>query len=148
MSVFIPTTVADFYTKLTPAPGATMQVIDKNGNVSTQASLVVGDQLVVTALDGITTTTYSIDLRTVGISNTANASIRIYPNPTTDKVIINGLTKGNRVRVINAAGVLLRDVTVDISTEYVSLSAQPAGVYVFVISSGNQFINIQKVIKK
>jgi len=148
MNVFIPTTVADFYTKVTPNLGASMKVIDKDGKVSTQTNLVVGDQLLVTAADGVTTTTYSIDLRTVGISNTVNASIRIYPNPTTDKVIINGLTKGNRVRVINAAGITLRDVTVNISTEYVSLAAQPAGVYVFVISSGDQFINIQKVIKK
>jgi hypothetical protein len=72
----------------------------------------------------------------------------MYPNPTTDRVIINGLAKGNRVRVFNASGVTLRDVVVDNSTEYVSLAAHPAGIYVFMVTDGEKHINIQKVVKK
>jgi len=86
---------------------------------------------------------------TVGVSTLDNTEmIKMYPNPTTDKVVINGLTKGNRVRVYNATGITLRDVTVNNSTEYVSLAAQPAGIYVFVISSGEKYVSIQKIIKK
>jgi hypothetical protein len=72
----------------------------------------------------------------------------MYPNPTTERVVINGLTKGNRVRVLNTAGVVLRDVIVDNATEYVSLSTHPAGIYMFIVSDGKKNLNIQKVIKK
>jgi hypothetical protein len=72
----------------------------------------------------------------------------MYPNPTDGRVIVQGLAKGNRVQVFNAAGVTLRNVVVENSTEYVSLASQPAGIYIFVVSAGTQHINIQKIVKK
>ncbi|MFA5329713.1 MAG: T9SS type A sorting domain-containing protein [Prolixibacteraceae bacterium] len=142
------TTLGEFYNKLYPSFGATLSVLDKDGNVSTAADLSVGDQLLVTAADGMTTAMYSIDVNNTKAIDPVSESIKMYPNPTTGRVIINGLTKGNRVQVFNSVGVTLRDVIVDNSTEYVSLSAQPAGMYMFVISSGEKHINIQKIIKK
>lgn len=142
------TAKADFVNKLIPAFGATLSVLDKDGNVSTAAELKKGDQLLVTAADGSTTATYAIDVWTTKIGNQATSSIKMYPNPTTERVVINGLTKGNRVRVLNTAGVVLRDVIVDNATEYVSLSTHPAGIYMFIVSDGKKNLNIQKVIKK
>ena len=140
-------TISEFFNKLYPSYGATLSVIDKNGNANTSAKFNKGDKLLVTAADGLTTATYNISMITKAIDVTAE-TIKMYPNPTDGRVIVQGLTKGNRVRVINAAGITLRDVIVDNSTEYVSLSAQPAGIYVFVISNGDKFINIQKIVKK
>ncbi len=142
------TTLGDFKANLTPAFGATMTVLDKDGNEkSILANLSTGDKLRVTAADSSTIATYNINVDVTGI-NTIVETIKMYPNPTTGRVIIQGLSNGNRVRVFNSSGVTLRDVTVDNSTEYVSLAAQPAGLYVFVISSGEKLINIQKIIKK
>ncbi len=141
-------TVSQFFGQLYPSFGATLSILDKNGNVSTSANLNMGDQLLVTAADGVTTAKYNISSITKVDPTLPSTSIKMYPNPTTDKVIIQGLANGNRVRVINAAGVVLRDVTVNNSTEHVSLAAQPAGIYMFVISSGEKYINIQKIIKK
>jgi len=141
------TTLGEFYAKLYPSFGATLKVLDKNGNVSNLADLSLGDKLLVTAADGKSTALYTIDVDITSFKPIAEL-IKMYPNPTTDRVIINGLAKGNRVQVFNTIGITLRDVIVDKSTEYVSLSAQPAGIYVFVISSGEKFINIQKIIKK
>ena len=141
------TTLAEFKAKLYPSFGASLTVVDKTGKVSTLADLSLGDQLIVTAADGKTTATYDIS---VNITNVAPITemIKMFPNPTLDRVTIDGLTKGNRVQVFNAAGVTLRDVIVEQSTEYVSLSAQPAGIYIFVISSGEKHLNIQKIVKK
>ena len=142
------TTVAEFYSKLYPSYGATLSVITKAGTVSTSPNLNIGDKLLVTAADGKTTATYTMSTVTKTIDY-ASESIKMYPNPTSDgRVIIQGLEKGNRVRVFNISGVLLRDVIVDNSTEYVSLAAQPAGIYMFMVSNGDKNINIQKVIKK
>lgn len=150
-SIKLPTTsagIAEFYSKLLPSYGASLMVIDANGNPSGNAFVQVGDRLQVVAADNNTTTTYLIGT-TVGVSTLdKNEVIKMYPNPTIDRVVIQGLASGNRVRVFNAVGVTLRDVKVTNSTEYVSLAAQPAGIYVFVISDGEKFINIQKIIKK
>lgn len=144
------TTLGEFASKLYPAPGATIKVLDKNGNVSTLADLSVGDQLLVTAADGLTTATYAIDVTWgVKVIDPLAQAIKVYPNPTSDgKVIVQGLAKGNRVQVFNAAGIELRNVVVENSTDYVSLASQPAGIYIFVISNGDQHINIQKIVKR
>ena len=140
--------ISDFKANLYPSFGATLKVIDKNGNENTGSTFVSGDKLLVTAFDGTTTATYLIE-NVTGITPVAvTSNIKMYPNPTTGKVIVQGLTQGNRVRVFNSAGITLRDVIVENSTDYVSLEAQPAGIYIFVISSGTQNINIQKIIKK
>lgn len=138
--------IATFFAKLYPSFGAKLSVIDKNGAASTLTNLASYDKLLVTAADNSTTATYTIEFATT--VSPVETSIKMYPNPTTDRVVINGLTAGNRVRVFNAVGVTLRDVIVDNATEYVNLSAQPAGIYVFVISNGEQHINIQKIVKK
>jgi lipoprotein-anchoring transpeptidase ErfK/SrfK len=143
------TSLADFAAKLYPAPGATVKVLDKNGNVSTATNLKVGDKLLVTAADGLTTATYGIWVDGTKVIDPLAQAIKVYPNPTSDgRVIVQGLAKGNRVQVFNAAGMSLRDVIVENSTDYVSLAAQPAGIYIFVISNGDQHINIQKIVKR
>jgi len=146
-SVVVGTSVAAFKAKLFPAPNATIKVLDKSGNESTSANMAIDDQLLVTAADGTTTAIYSINFATKTVDPLAQ-SIKMYPNPTNGKVTVQGLTNGNRVRVYNASGITLRDVIVENSTDYISLEAQPAGIYIFVISAGNQNINIQKIIKK
>lgn len=139
--------VSDFFNKLYPSFGANLSVLDKDNNPNTTGTFKKGDKLLVTAADGLTTATYNISMITKAIDVTAE-TIKMYPNPTDGRVIVQGLEKGNRVRVINASGVTLRDVIVNNSTEYVSLAAQPAGIYVFVVSNGDKFINIQKIVKK
>lgn len=142
------TSVSAFYSKLYPAFGATLSILDKNGNVNNSGTLNQGDVLLVTAADGVTTAKYNISAVTK-VDASMSSSIKVYPNPTTDgKVILQGLSKGNRVQVFNVAGVLLRDVIVDNTVEYVNLSYQPAGIYMFVISSGEKNIDVKKVIKK
>jgi len=142
------TSLAEFEANLYPSFGASLQVLDKNGMVIT-GNLTKGSTLLVTAADGQTTATYNIDVQFPDVAIVPiDESIKMYPNPTMDKVIINGLSKGNRVQVLNSVGVTLRHVIVTNSTEHVSLSEQPAGIYIFIVSSGNQRLNIQKIIKK
>jgi hypothetical protein len=140
------TSVSAFINALYPSFGATLKVVDKNGVVVT-GNINVDDKLIVTAADGFTTATYSVNFLT-GIAPVANSMFKMYPNPTTDKVSIYGLAKGNRIRVLNSVGVTLRDVPVQNSIESVSLAAQPAGIYIFIISNGEQNLSIQKIIKK
>lgn len=141
------TPITTFINNLYPSFGATLKILDKTGAISKLTTLQSGDQLLVTAADNATTATYAIKFAT-GVPVADQSTIKMYPNPTTDRVIIQGLTSGNRVRVFNSVGVTLRDVIVDNATENVSLAQQPAGIYIFMISSGDKNINIQKIVKQ
>ena len=143
------TTLGELYGKLYPSFGATMKVLDKSGKESILKDLSLDDQLLVTAADGKTIAIYQIKVDITKVADPLAQSIKMFPNPTSDgRVIVQGLVKGNRVRVFNSAGITLRDVIVENSTNCVSLVAQPAGIYVFVISNGDQHISIQKIVKK
>jgi len=122
-------------------------LLQQNNGLFLETLVCIGEKLKVTAADNSMIAWYEI-ISTVGFGDPVAELIKIYPNPTTDRVVIQGFAKGNRVRVFNSTGITLCDVTVNNSTEYVSLAGQPAGIYVFVISSGEKFINIQKIIKK
>lgn len=140
--------ITGFKSKLYPAYGATLKVIDANGNESTLATLKPGDQVVVTSADGTKSATYSITF-TTGIDPVDVASkIRMFPNPTTGRVVVQGMEKGNRLRVLNPTGIAVHDVIADSSTETISLNDQPAGMYIFVVSAGTRLIKIQKIQKK
>jgi hypothetical protein len=137
-----------FRSKLYPGFGTTLKIIDANGNESALATIVTGDRLLVTSADGTQITTYSITF-TTGIDPVDVASaIKIFPNPTNGKVAVHRLEKGNRLRVLNPAGIAVHDVISDSSTEIISLDDQPAGMYIFVVSTGTQLIKIQKITKK
>lgn len=143
------TPVGEFKDKLYPSFGATIKVLAANGTEKTSGNLTWGDYLVVTAADGSTTNIYKVQNVTANEKVVNTPSIKMFPNPTSDgRVIVQGLAKGNRLQVFNAAGIMLRDVTVDSSTDNVNLSAQPAGIYIFVVSAANQHISIQKIVKR
>jgi hypothetical protein len=140
--------INEFRSKLYRGFNTTLKVIDANGNESTLTNLSAGDKLVVTSADGTQSTTYSIAF-TTGVDLVDVAStIRIAPNPTASKVVVQGLEKGNRLRVLNPAGIVLRDVVAESSTETISVDDLPAGIYLFVITAGTQPIKIQKIVKK
>jgi len=142
------TSIAEFKSKLYPALGATIKVIDRNGNESTLDKIAVSDKVLVTSADGTQTATYSFEIL-IGIDPVdVAATIKIFPNPTIGNVVIQGLEKGNRLKVLNSAGLVLHNVIADSSTQTISLDNQPAGIYLFVVSNGTQQIKIQKIVKK
>jgi hypothetical protein len=142
------TDIAEFKSKLYPSYGATIKVIDSNGKESTLPTLAPGDQLLVTSADGTQKAIYKIDFNTGVDRVDLSSTIKIFPNPTSGPVEVQGLEKGSRLRVLTPAGVTLRDVIVENSSHYVSLVGQPPGIYIFVISDGNQNDHVQKIVKK
>lgn len=140
--------IAEFLSKLYPTVGSTLKVVNAYGNESTLPNLQPGDKLVVTSADGTQITTYMIATKTgIGSADTASL-IRMAPNPTTDRIEVQGLVKGNRISVLNVSGIVLRDLIADSSAVIVSFDGQPQGVYIIVVSDGAQPIKIQKIVKE
>jgi hypothetical protein len=142
------TTVTDFIANLIPAAGATLAVVDADGVATTSATLMVDDQLMVTAADGMTMAYYDIDVIPLSVEGIDKAAIKLYPNPSTGTVYISGLEIGNRVRVYNSLGMNVRDLVAYQSNEVISLDGQSSGMYFVVVSNKDSIIGNYKLIKK
>jgi hypothetical protein len=87
--------------------------------------------------------TFTTEFSTVNISDPKPQTIRIYPNPATDRIWIKSeaISKISRVELLNTIGTTVRVIDNPVSvTDEVSLSVSdlPSGMYfVRVISDGN-----------
>ncbi len=139
--------VSNFYTRIRTAAGATAVVVDKNGNEKTSGDIDGGDMVKVTSADGKIEVTYSFGpLTATDIVETNN--IEIYPNPTSGKLNVSGVERGNRIQVFNSTGSAIRDIVVESSIEMISLQKEPAGMYMIIISDNNKLLGRYKAIKQ
>jgi hypothetical protein len=75
-------------------------------------------------------------------------NVKLYPNPTTGLVTIEGAQQGNTVRVFSSVGRSVMSMQVGAMNETLHLNNQPAGIYMVIISDGKQEIAKFKLIKK
>jgi hypothetical protein len=104
--------------------------------------------LQVTAGNGVNVVMYAIELDHTGIDETPDAGVRIYPNPSTGQLYLEGVEPGNLIRLYNTVGVALREVTAISGLEAISLDDQPNGMYFITISDGENVVGHYKVIKQ
>ena len=78
-------TVSIFYGLLTPAEGASMMVVDANGNEKISGVVLDEDQLVVVSGNGEKTASYSLDVL-LSARTMSESSIKVYPNPVKDDI--------------------------------------------------------------
>lgn len=141
------TTISYFLARLVPSTGATMMVVDGSGNQQS-GDLDIGDQLKVTAGNGVNEAYYSITVLPVSLNDLGSASIQIYPNPSSGYVYISGLQPGNRIRIMNILGASVVDRVAYQSDELISLENQSGGVYFVVISDEDTIVGRYKLIIK
>lgn len=138
--------LADFYSKITTSFGATAVVLDKNGNEKTSGDIDGTDQVKVTSVDGKIEVMYSFGTLTATKILEAK-SIELYPNPTSDRLHISGVERGNHIQVFNSVGAVISEVVVKSTIEEIPLQKAPAGLYMIVISDKNNIIGKYKAIK-
>ncbi len=141
------TEVNTFYSRITPAMGATAVVVDANGTEKNSGTLDAGDMVKVTSADGMVEVMYEISFAVSAKLNHA-LNIQLYPNPTSGKVNISGVKAGERIRVFNSMGANVSDIKVQSNLEVISLDNQPAGMYMIVISEQDQTLGKYKVLKR
>jgi len=82
------------------------------------------------------------------VASMEGVNIELYPNPTTGKLYISGVETGNRIQVYNTVGAMIRDISVQRNIETISLDAEPAGMYMIVVSDDNQMLGRYKALKR
>ena len=82
---------------------------------------------------GWTITDAGLDCSTASIDDQNQLDISIYPNPTNDKLFIQGLSDATEVSIYNILG---KEVISTNNTNNINVQALPSGVYVIRISDG------------
>jgi hypothetical protein len=142
------TLLSEFYSRITAAMGATAVVVDAEGNEKTSGDLDDGDMLKVTSADGKMEVMYTLDLDLTSTNLVNSGQINLYPNPTSGKINISGVTPGGRIQVFNSLGAAVRDINIQGNLETVSLDDQPAGMYLIVIRDKTKMVGRYKVMRR
>jgi hypothetical protein len=142
------TTVADFKSKVFGSFGATLTVLDKAGNVKASGNMAKDDQLKVTSSDGKYSSVYSINVRIVGVDRLSNNDIRMYPNPSTGFVTLEGVKAGSSIKMVNTLGAVVMNTITKADNETINIESQKAGIYMVVVSSDNKVVGNFKLIKQ
>jgi PKD repeat protein len=88
-------------------------------------------------------------VNTVGVKQLDNTkNITLYPNPTTGKVAVNGILKGDEIRISATDGKSISKQVAGSSSQTFDLSQQSPGIYFLTVVSQSGKIQTLKVIKK
>jgi hypothetical protein len=140
-------TVSGFLTKVNPVVGASVAVVDKDGNVKIDGDIANGDKVMVTSADGKIMVYYTFDALT-SVNSLESDNIMLYPNPTNGVINISGVKNGYRIQVYNSAGSVIRNINVKNDIEKISLNNEPAGMYIIVVSDNSKLLGKYKALKK
>jgi hypothetical protein len=142
------TSLTYFTALLTPAPLATIRVLDPEGNEVTEGSLSgEGYTLEVTSGDGTKVVSYSLEI-SVGVDKFLDATFSLYPNPVNDNLYIEGLKDKGSVYVRSITGSLLKVINSRGSRLVVPMGDLPSGIYFISVQTEKTMFKPIKVIKQ
>jgi hypothetical protein len=138
----------DFLGNVSSSLGASVELLDADGNEKTAENMEEADQVVVTSGDGTVTNTYIVELDLSSVEKQAQQLVEVYPNPTSGTVNISGVEAGNTIRVFNNVGQNVLNMKAGASKVTAPLYGQPAGIYMIIVNDGAQEVAKFKLIKK
>ena len=123
---------------VTPAEAASMVLLDAGNNVVTSGNVQTGYKLQVTSGDNTKTVVYSISVL-VNVDNIGMDLVKVYPNPATDMIHIEGMRENCKVIVTSILGNTVKIVdSSEINNATISVKELPAGIYLLRIT-GNEY---------
>jgi hypothetical protein len=142
------TTIEDLIGMLTPAPGASMMILDAGGSEATSGNVSEGFQVQVTSASGTVIVVYDITIM-VSNSNNLYPEISVYPNPSTGELYIAGLRANTTLRVVDITGKVVKTISSEqIHAGKISIADQPDGIYFIIMSVDDYFMKTLKVLKQ
>lgn len=107
-----------------------------------------GPQTIIVTSEAGTAQTWTISVTLqVGTDQFANQVWRIYPNPASHILLVEGVEPGSIVELINANGKIVRTETISNLNTSISLSGIEPGLYLFKLNNGDQSGTNKLIIK-
>ena len=154
------TSVAAFFERIEAAGNASTQLTDKLGIERQQGTLSYDDKLTVRSEDLSTTVTYHIDFigelnpdraaltGIIGYKPGSSEALLVYPNPTSERFYLKGLSKGEVIYITDIMGRTLQISRSEDLIDGISLSGQPTGIYMVIAVDRDNNIRRAKLIKR
>lgn len=92
--------------------------------------------------------TYSDIIAVTGNGACSNAQVRVLPNPATDYINVTGITTGSKVVLLDLNGRKVREITVNSTSQTISLRNYAKGMYIVRVQLPNGTTNSTKVLKQ
>ena len=130
-----------------PARGASVIILDDQQQAVTSGIIENGYTLQVTSGDGLTVVSYNLSILT-RFNQPVFTQLKVYPNPATDRIFIEGVGVGNYLVIKNISGQTVKIAYhKDIVNGSISVEDLTPGVYMIFEVSNNQYSVPVKFIK-
>ena len=149
-SIIMDTSIDEFLDNVTAVPYAKITILNEDQSPATSGNLSNGFAVVVVSGDGLKEVTYTFNFYdpTLGI-NPEIESIKLYPNPLSDHLTIEGIAPQSTISIKNIYGNTLRTITNENSTSLeLSTGDLLPGIYLIQIQSHNHYTFTHKIVKK
>jgi hypothetical protein len=156
------TSVCLFFTNISVVQGASAGITDKSGLCRNNGVMLYDDRLVVTSGNQTKTVTYYLDFLneldpdrpdeddppvwTEPIKPAAGET-HVYPNPVSDMLFVRDVPEGTILYLTDMMGRIILVKTLRELETGISLSGNPAGVYLLWFLEGNRLIECVNIIK-
>lgn len=133
---------------ITPAEGATVVLLDSNQQPVESGPIGDGYTLVVTSGDQSAVVTYTLSVM-VSVNNLTLEQFKIYPNPATDEIFVDGLEVNYEITIKDISGQTVKFFDQkNVLNGSISVGDLPAGIYLIYATFDNQHSRPVKLIKQ
>jgi hypothetical protein len=139
------TDVSEFLNNIEVPGGAYVKLMDA-ADVEKEEGVILGtDKLEVTSEDQSNVVVYTLNLL-VSVHNWAMDDIKVYPNPVSDLLHVEGLEGNCRIELTSMSGQKLRAVQTSDPIFEISVSSLSAGMYILRVTDNHLNLKVMQVI--
>jgi len=140
------TDVSEFLSNIEIPGGAYLKLMDADGADKESGVILGTDKLEVTSEDQSTVVTYTLNLL-VSVHNWAMDNMKVYPNPVSDLLYIEGLEGRCMIELTSMTGQKLRSVRTNDPICELSVSSLSAGMYILKVTDNHLNFKVMQVVK-
>jgi hypothetical protein len=98
-------------------------------------------------IDGCIGVSNTVNVTISGIENEQNSKLKIYPNPISETLYLEGISKGNEVKIYNVLGENIVNFEAQNNIEKINFEQFEKGIYMISIFNENKLISTHKIVK-
>jgi len=140
------TAVSEFLSNVEVPGGAYLKLMDADGAEKSEGLILATDKLEVTSEDLSNVVVYTLNLL-VSVHSWAMDNMKVYPNPVSDLLHIEGLEGSCMIELTSMSGQKLRAVQTSDPVCNLSVSSLPSGMYILRVTDNHQNVKVLQVVK-